>query len=429
VAGSTSITATTAAHAAGAASVVVTNPDGQSSTLANGFTYVAGPTVTGVTPNSGSTAGGVQVTITGTGFTAVPTVTFGGSAGTGVAFINSTQIRATVPAHAAGAVAVIVSNPDGQSGVLANGFTYAAPDAPQPTSVSPASGTTGGGYTVTISGTGFVANATVTFGGTAATNVAFASATTMTATVPAHAAGQVAVVVRNPDGQSGTLADGFTYVAPPTVTSISPASGGILGGAFITITGTGFVWDVNTGIGTTVKFGSTVAGIQMGEMGGGFFPDVGAPILAETPAHAAGAVDVTVTNPDGQFVTIPNGFTYLAPTPLEKADWQVDYTFGGGSFRHDARLVQDNLGVLTGSAFDASPGSYFNTVLGLVTGSSVVVVFERMRGTVSDGFVTCTGDISTEAGQPQQISGTFEATSLAVIGDLGGEPGDTCVLR
>jgi hypothetical protein len=412
VAGSTSVTATTPAHAAGAVDIVVTNPDGQSSTLANAFTYVAAPTVTGVTPNSGPPAGGVQVTITGTGFTAVPTVTFDGSAATGVAFVSSTQVVATAPAHAAGAVAVTVTNPDGQSGVLPNGFTYAALPAPQPTSVSPASGRAAGGYTVTITGTGFVANATVTFGGTAATNVAFASATTITATVPAHDAGAVAVVVTNPDGQSGTLANGFTYVAPPTVTSISPASGGIGGGEDITITGTGFVE------GTTVRFGSDPA-IETG-----FFSAT--VIIATTPAHAAGAVDVTVTNPDGQFVTVSNGFTYLAPTPLEKADWQVDYAYSGGSYRHDARLEQDALGVLTGSVYDGSAEKTIITSAGSkVTGDNVVLVFELRRGNVSDGFVTCTGVISKPAGQPQRIEGTFTAANLAAVGGLTG----TCVLQ
>ena len=58
---------------------------------------------------------------------------------------------------------------------------------------------------MTITGTGFLAGATVTLGGTAATNVTVVNSTTITATTPAHAAGAVNVVVRNTDGQSGTL--------------------------------------------------------------------------------------------------------------------------------------------------------------------------------------------------------------------------------
>ena len=79
------------------------------------------------------------------------------------------------------------------------------PPPPSPTSILPTSGSSNGGTSVTITGTGFAAGATVKFGGTAATNVAVGSSTSITATTPAHAAGAVDVVVTNSDSQSGTL--------------------------------------------------------------------------------------------------------------------------------------------------------------------------------------------------------------------------------
>src|SRR5207249_4543280 len=100
----------------------------QSATLANVFTYVAPPpTISGVSPASGSGTGGTLVTISGTGFTAGATVTIGGAAATGVTVVNSTRITATTPAHAAGTVSVIVTNADGQSATSANAFTYLGP--------------------------------------------------------------------------------------------------------------------------------------------------------------------------------------------------------------------------------------------------------------------------------------------------------------
>ncbi|HKS96222.1 MAG TPA: IPT/TIG domain-containing protein [Terriglobia bacterium] len=87
-------------------------------------------------------------------------------------------------------------------------------------SVSPNSGSTNGGTAVTITGANFAAGATVTFGGSAATNVTVASSTSITATTPAHAAGAVNVVVTNTGGQSGTLSSGFTYTSS-TSTPIS----------------------------------------------------------------------------------------------------------------------------------------------------------------------------------------------------------------
>ena len=179
------------------------------------------PTVTSVSPNSGSTAGGTAVTITGTNFAAGGTVTFGTAAATNVVVASSTKITATTPAGTAGAVTVTVTV-NGQSGSLANAFTYVA-SSPTVTSVSPNNGSATGGTAVTITGTNFAAGATVTFGGTAATNVVVASSTTITATSPAHAAGAVTVTVAV-NGQSGSLTNGFTYTATGTISFIQIAS-------------------------------------------------------------------------------------------------------------------------------------------------------------------------------------------------------------
>ena len=94
------------------------------------------PTVSSVSPNSGTTAGGTTVVITGTDFVAGATATFGGTdcpvGGGG----TSTQISCTTPAHSAGAVNVVVTNPDAQAGTLTNGFTYTSPGS-QPTIMRP----------------------------------------------------------------------------------------------------------------------------------------------------------------------------------------------------------------------------------------------------------------------------------------------------
>jgi hypothetical protein len=83
------------------------------------------PSVSSVSPSSGSSSGGTAVTITGSNFVAGAAVTFGGTAASNVSVVNSTSITATVPAHAAGAVNVVVSDNKG-NGTLTNGFTYTA---------------------------------------------------------------------------------------------------------------------------------------------------------------------------------------------------------------------------------------------------------------------------------------------------------------
>jgi hypothetical protein len=99
-------------------------------------------------------------------------------------------------------------------------FAGAAP-TPTVTSVSPNTGPIAGGTSVTITGTNFVAGATVTFGSAAATGVSVTNSTTIAATTPGNPAGAVTVTVTNAGGgsPSGSLPSGFTYTSssgPPT---------------------------------------------------------------------------------------------------------------------------------------------------------------------------------------------------------------------
>ena len=89
-------------------------------------TAATDPAVTGISPRSGSTAGGTPVTLTGRNFVAGATVSFGGAAAV-VTTVNATTIAAKTPAHKPGAVNVVVTNPDGQSGTFASGFIYHKP--------------------------------------------------------------------------------------------------------------------------------------------------------------------------------------------------------------------------------------------------------------------------------------------------------------
>ncbi len=155
------------------------------------------------------------MTITGTGFVAGATVTFGGTAATGVAFASATSLTCATPAHAAGAVNVVVTNPDAQTGTLPAGFVYTSTNpAPAVAAVTPTSGPTAGGTGVTITGTNFQAGAQVYFGGYTGTSISVASSSSITCLTPAHLAAVVDVTVTNPDAQSGNLRSAFTYVAP-----------------------------------------------------------------------------------------------------------------------------------------------------------------------------------------------------------------------
>ena len=80
-------------------------------------------TIRKIGESSGSTRGGTSVEITGTGFNAAATVTIGGVNATVTKRKGSTSITVKTPAHAAGKVLVVVTNPD-TGNASYNGFTY-----------------------------------------------------------------------------------------------------------------------------------------------------------------------------------------------------------------------------------------------------------------------------------------------------------------
>jgi hypothetical protein len=93
-------------------------------------------------------------------------------------------------------------------------------------SVLPSAGSTTGGTAISISGTEFGADATVTVGGVSATNVVLQSSSTIEATVGTRPTAGIVDVVVGSGGRTATLVNGFTFVAPsggnqpPAVTNI-----------------------------------------------------------------------------------------------------------------------------------------------------------------------------------------------------------------
>jgi hypothetical protein len=80
--------------------------------------------------------------------------------------------------------------------------------------ISPSSGSTTGGNSVTITGTGFSSDATVTIGGAAATSVVVTGTTSITAVTGARPATGAADVTVTTGGKSAVLTNAFTFVAP-----------------------------------------------------------------------------------------------------------------------------------------------------------------------------------------------------------------------
>jgi len=209
---------------------------------------------------------------------------------------------AALDGNATGVVTRYFDAPVLYTASLGNAAVFAG--GPTITGVSPASGPPGGGQSVTITGTNFTSfgGTTVSFGATAGTSVVVnAAGTSLTVVTPAHVASAVNAVVTTVDG-TGTLVNGYTYVAAPTVTAISPSSGSTDGGEAVIITGTEF-----TGAATLTIGGAVVASTD-------FTVDSPTQISAVTPEGTAGKTDVAVTTVGGTG-TLKKGYTYVAPCP------------------------------------------------------------------------------------------------------------------
>ena len=88
------------------------------------------PSITGLTPTNGPTAGGTLVTITGSNFVSDLMLSFGASNAVPVNFSNANLVTVLTPAHPSATVDVVMQNPNGLLAVVTNGFQYGTAVAP-----------------------------------------------------------------------------------------------------------------------------------------------------------------------------------------------------------------------------------------------------------------------------------------------------------
>ena len=195
----------------GIVDVTVTTAGGTSNTSGlDHYTYFPTPAVTGISPHTGTAAGGGQVTITGSGFTGLTWVSFDGGIATNVTELNPETLTATVP-PGDGIVDVSVFTSGGFSEPNAQAdYTYIP--VPQVADVAPNTGATTGGTDVGIIGSGFSGATSVTFGNTPAQSFSVGSDGLINAVAPpGH--GAVDITVGSAGGVSPTIqTDRFTYV-------------------------------------------------------------------------------------------------------------------------------------------------------------------------------------------------------------------------
>lgn len=205
-----------------AVDVLVTNTHG-TTTVKGGFTYTGSPpSVTGLTPSSGSTLGGDEVSILGSNFYGITTVALGGSS---IPFTlrGSNTIRISTPSHAAGTVDLSLDGPFGPK-TFHSVFEYRYFSPPNIVSLTPKSTIIFSPVTpiIIIHGTGLATTSKVQIGPFTPSFKILGDTAIEVETPNRHPPGAVNVTVTTAYGVS-TLGNAFTFVNGLKITSISPS--------------------------------------------------------------------------------------------------------------------------------------------------------------------------------------------------------------
>lgn len=281
------------------------------------------PSITSIQPPSGTVAGGTPVTINGANFGPDCSVLIGGVP-TVTGAKRAISIAVLTPPNPDMLANVTVSCPQGAAEAI-GGYLYV--DTPTIASISPQSGSTGGGTRVHIHGTALSTLCWPFFGNVAARDAVSGGTTDLFASTPPHSTGPVDISVRCGTGLDASLASAFTYSAAadpaPVITSESTL---VTPGQNASVFGSGFrTDDVVTigGIRTPVLYTA---------------PDFHWALVPELPE---GVVSIDVTDAAGRTATtgpvvriapIPPGvsFTFLGSVTAAPGG---ELAFSGANFR------------------------------------------------------------------------------------------------
>jgi len=281
--------------------------------------------------------------------------------------------------------------------------------APSVLSVTPNSGTAAGGTAVLITGSNFRPGATVTFGASGATGVVVNGPTSISCTTPAHAVGPVTVTVTNPDAQTGSLVNGYTYTPAAMIVAVGS-------GANVSVYSTdGINW--NNGTGLPIGMSCMTWAPELG-----LFVAIGtAGFGARSPdGHTWTSFAIPVRNftciawNGTIFVTCPNS---IAPS-LSSTDaitWVDNNIKDSGNVNHTAAFTAIDWVPQIGhfSLIACASNATFNSPDGLVWGFTFPLPTGKpgaasgIAHRTTDGFIEVVGNAGTNRGMTSPDAGTW----------------------
>lgn len=222
--------------AAGDNALTLENTDSGAGIVASGVVFAGVPTLSSVTPTTGSVAGGTLLTLSGNGFTPDISISMAYQS-CNIRSISQTQVTCVTPPYFTAEADIQITAGSITFPVIKFQYTDAA--TPTITSISPQTGSAGNN--IVISGTGFDTNNSgnkVTVGDKDCT-VSSSTATQISCTTDASLSGGSHPVVVDVTGK-GSTNNNTLFTITFAISGINPADGSIAGGQKVTISGSGF---------------------------------------------------------------------------------------------------------------------------------------------------------------------------------------------
>jgi hypothetical protein len=287
------------------------------------FEFLGDPELFSFEPISGATTGGTSVLIIGYNFANTNHLSckFGEVTST-ARLISPSMIECDTPAAAddmVGLVDVSVSLDGVSFFTLDAQFAYIEPLAIG--SIAPQAGPSSGGTEVVISGGNFVFSKDLKcrFGETEVLAV-FVSAQAIICVTPSSLEESVAVSVANNGVDFMKWDDAFSIVAAPSITSVVPSKGSIVGGTVVTLSGSGFT---DTPSNKCIFGSESVVATYISS----------ATLTCTSPPSstptASSTVSLEITNDDKDFTTFGNTFQYIKATQITSVSPSFGATSGG----------------------------------------------------------------------------------------------------
>ena len=320
-----------------------------------------------IVPPSGPLEGGSRVRIIGDGLHEGIEIFVGGRP-METTYSGDALIGRVPPGSNPGPVTVKAVDPSGERTALAEGYTYVG--GLEVDRITPRTIPTEGGVQIVLRGSNFDPSTAVSIDGQSARRVRRIDAETLRIIAPSGQPGPADLRITTPD-QSRVFEEALTYRAPLTIDSIAPASGPTVGGQEVTLEATGLDPDARVELD-----GQQARTLSLKPARG--------TMRVETPAHAGGAVNVTLRS-DGEATRLEDAYYYREDQTSKIASVRPDHgpTSGGTKV------------VLTGYGFQASNASiqFGDETAAIVDATETRAVVETPR--VSDSGAV---DVSLQHG-------------------------------